>query len=97
MRMITLRGVNPLAFSFSDGPDRIAGHMPASKFNPIWSQRADSFLSNPPNRKFTDWNLTTRIILPSKAAGDPRYNNYSFRCVHTRPGTATTRWTESAS
>ena len=46
---ITLRGVNPLTISFSDRPDRIAGHMPTSKFIPMWSQGADSFLSNPPN------------------------------------------------
>ena len=46
---ITLLGVNPLTISFSDRPDRIAGHMPTSKFIPMWSQGADSFLSNPPN------------------------------------------------
>jgi len=46
---ITLRGVNPITISFSDRPDRIAGHMPTSKFVPMWSQGADSFLSNPPN------------------------------------------------
>jgi len=46
---ITLRGVNPLTVSFSDRPDRIAGHMPTRKFIPMWSQGADSFLSNPPN------------------------------------------------
>ncbi len=46
---ITLRGVNPLTISFSDRPDRIAGHMPTSKFVPMWSQGADSFFSNPPN------------------------------------------------
>jgi hypothetical protein len=46
---ITLRGVNPLTISFSDRPDRIASHMPTSKFIPMWSQGADSFLSNPPN------------------------------------------------
>ena len=46
---ITLRDVNPLTISFSDRPDRIAGHMPTSKFVPMWSQGADSFLSNPPN------------------------------------------------
>ena len=46
---ITLRGVNPLTISFSDRPDRIAGHMPTSKFVPMWSQGVDSFLSNPPN------------------------------------------------
>jgi hypothetical protein len=46
---ITLRDVNPLTISFSDRPDRIAGHMPTSKFIPMWSQGADSFLSNPPN------------------------------------------------
>ncbi|HEY5743566.1 MAG TPA: hypothetical protein VIS99_13605 [Terrimicrobiaceae bacterium] len=46
---ITLRGVNPLTISFSDRPDRIAGHMPTSKFIPMWNQGADSFLSNPPN------------------------------------------------
>jgi hypothetical protein len=46
---ITLRGVNPLTISFSDRPDRIAGHMPTSAFIPMWSQGADSFLSNPPN------------------------------------------------
>ena len=39
---ITLRGVNPLTISFSDRPDRIAGHMPTSKFIPMWSQGADS-------------------------------------------------------
>ena len=46
---ITLRGVNPLTISFSDRPDRIAGHMPTSKFVPMWSQGADSFFSNQPN------------------------------------------------
>jgi hypothetical protein len=46
---ITLRGVTPLTISFSDRPDRIAGHMPTSKFVPMWSQGQDSFLSNPPN------------------------------------------------
>ncbi|MGB7837356.1 MAG: hypothetical protein WBL40_04535 [Terrimicrobiaceae bacterium] len=46
---IRLRNVNPLTISFSDRPDRIAGHMPTSKFIPMWSQGADSFLSNPPN------------------------------------------------
>ena len=46
---ITLRGVNPVTISFSDRPDRIAGHMPTSKFVPMWSQGQDSFLSNPPN------------------------------------------------
>ncbi|MGA7904969.1 MAG: hypothetical protein WCA06_20250, partial [Terrimicrobiaceae bacterium] len=35
---ITLRNVNPLTISFSDRPDRIAGHMPTSKFIPMWSQ-----------------------------------------------------------
>ena len=35
---ITLLGVNRLTISFSDRPDRIAGHMPTSKFIPMWSQ-----------------------------------------------------------
>jgi hypothetical protein len=39
---ITLRDVNPLTISFSDRPDRIAGHMPTSKFIPMWSQGANS-------------------------------------------------------
>jgi len=46
---ITLRGVNPVTISFSDRPERIAGHMPTGKFIPMWSQGQDSFLSNPPN------------------------------------------------
>jgi hypothetical protein len=34
---------------FTDRPARLAGHMPTSKFVPLWSQGKDSFLKDNPN------------------------------------------------
>lgn len=46
---MTLRGVSPITIAFADRPERFAGHMPTSKFIPMWSQGKDSFLKDPPN------------------------------------------------
>ena len=40
---LVLRGVNPVTVCFTDRPARLAGHMPTSKFVPLWSQGKDSF------------------------------------------------------
>ena len=46
---LVLRGVNPVTVCFTDRPARLAGHMPTSKFVPLWSQGKDSFLKDNPN------------------------------------------------
>ena len=46
---LVLRGVNPVTVCFTDRPARLAGHMPTSKFVPLWSQGKDSFLRDNPN------------------------------------------------
>src|SRR4029434_1412354 len=46
---MTLRSVNPVTIAFADRPQRFAGHMPTSKFVPMWSSGKDSFLKDPPN------------------------------------------------
>ena len=46
---LTLSGVSPVTFFFSDRPERIAGNMRTASFVPFWSKGKDSFLSNPPN------------------------------------------------
>jgi hypothetical protein len=64
MRKFTLRGVNPLAFSFSEGPMVLPGTCPQASLSQTETKEPIA---------------------------------YSFRCVHTLPGTTTTRKTESAS
>jgi len=46
---LTLNGVSPITFFFSDRPQRIAGNMTTAAFIPFWSKGKDSFLSDPPN------------------------------------------------
>lgn len=46
---MTLRGVNPATIAFSDRPERFAGHMPTSRFVPMWNQGTNSFVKDPPN------------------------------------------------
>jgi hypothetical protein len=46
---LTLHGVSPVTFFFTDRPERIAGNMRTASFIPFWSKGKDSFLSVPPN------------------------------------------------
>jgi hypothetical protein len=46
---LVLKDVEPLTISFSDRPERLAGHMPTAEFVPMWSQGQNSFLKDPPN------------------------------------------------
>jgi len=46
---LVLRGVNASTICFTDRPARLAGHLPTSRFVPLWSEGKDSFLKDPPN------------------------------------------------
>jgi len=48
---LTLGGVSPITFFFSDRPERIAGNMRTASFVPFWSKGKDSFLSDPAQRR----------------------------------------------
>jgi hypothetical protein len=47
---LVLHNVNPLTITFSDRPQRLAGHMPTADWVPFWGEGAkNSFLKDPPN------------------------------------------------
>jgi hypothetical protein len=46
---LTLKSINASTICFTDRPNRMAGHMPTTKFVPLWSEGKDSFLNNNPN------------------------------------------------
>jgi hypothetical protein len=56
---MTLHGVAPYTIAFSDRPERFAGHMPTSKFVPMWSNGKESFLKDPPNATVSVMDGTT--------------------------------------
>lgn len=62
---MTLSGVNPVTIAFADRPERFAGHMPTSKFVPMWSSGRDSFLKDPPNATLSvlDGKNVTSIVV----------------------------------
>jgi hypothetical protein len=48
-RKMTLEGISPITFFFSDRPERIAGNMLTTVFVPFWAHGKNSFLHDPPN------------------------------------------------
>ena len=77
---MTLRGVNPITIAFADRPDRFAGHMPTTKFVPMWSAGKDSFLKDPPNATvsiFHDNVVSSLVVVlrnPRLASGNLSYD-----------------------
>src|SRR4029079_3265957 len=77
---MTLRGVNPITIAFADRPKRFAGHMPTSKFIPMWSEGKDSFLKDPPNGTVSvldGKNVTSIVVVlrnPRLSGGDLTYD-----------------------
>ena len=77
---MTLRGVNPITIAFADRPERFAGHMPTSKFIPMWSEGKDSFLKDPPNGTVSvldGKNVTSIVVVlrnPRLSGGDLTYD-----------------------
>jgi hypothetical protein len=78
--VMTLRDVNPITIAFADRPERFAGHMPTSKFIPMWSEGKDSFLKDPPNGTvsvFHDGHLSSLVVVlrnPRLANGNLSYD-----------------------
>ena len=77
---MTLRGVNPITIAFADRPDRFAGHMPTSKFVPMWSAGRDSFLKDPPNATVSTFhdNVVSSLVVvlrnPRLSSGNLTYD-----------------------
>jgi hypothetical protein len=77
---MTLQRVNPMTIAFADRPERFAGHMPTSKFIPLWSQGKDSFLKDPPNATvslFHDNHVSSLVLVlrnPRLAGGNLTYD-----------------------
>lgn len=77
---LTLVDVNPSTICFTDRPDRLAGHMPTSKFVPIWSEGKDSFLKDNPNATLSVFNgeevtnLVVELSKPQLAGHDLSYD-----------------------
>jgi hypothetical protein len=77
---LVLRGVNPVTVCFTDRPARLAGHMPTSKFVPLWSQGKDSFLRDNPNatlsvfHRGTVSDLVVELSNPELSGNDLSYD-----------------------
>ena len=63
---------------FTDRPARLAGHMPTSKFVPLWSQGKDSFLKDNPNATLSVFHADTVLVVelsnPQLSGNDLSYD-----------------------
>ena len=77
---LVLQEVNPVTVCFTDRPARLAGHMPTSRFIPLWSQGKDSFLKNNPNATLSIFSgdnvsdLVVELSNPQLSGNDLTYN-----------------------
>ena len=77
---LILRGVNPVTVCFTDRPARLAGHMPTSKFVPLWSQGKVSFLRDNPNATLSTFHgdkvsdLVVELSNPQLSGNDLSYD-----------------------
>lgn len=69
---LTLKGVSPMTVYFSDRPTRIAGHVATSEMIPLWSERKNSFVKDPPNATlstFTGEGKVANVVVELKNPG----------------------------
>jgi hypothetical protein len=81
---LTLRGVSLVTLFFSDRPERIAGNMATERFVPLWSEGADSFLSDPPNADLSileNGKLLQAVVVLQDPVLDGSVLHYTVRII----------------